>query len=139
METFNLLDTCLLNQRRNTAGKQKNTAAEEAFISELQIATLLFKSLSFEKNVITYSYEERKEKVYKLVGVKGDLKADNDGNNLLRAEKQQELQMDLGKQYTAGLRRRDGCTVGLGLLCSLFFLVLSQLGSDNFDFQVLFV
>ncbi|KAJ6380816.1 hypothetical protein OIU77_029667 [Salix suchowensis] len=31
------------------------------------------------------------------------------------AEKQKELQMDLEKQYTAGLRRRDGRTVGLGL------------------------
>lgn len=31
------------------------------------------------------------------------------------AEKQRELQMDLEKQYTAGLRRRDGRTVGLGL------------------------
>lgn len=31
-------------------------------------------------------------------------------------EKQREqLQMDLEKQYTAGLRRRDGRTVGLGL------------------------
>jgi len=31
------------------------------------------------------------------------------------AEKQRELQLDLEKQYTAGLRRRDGRTVGLGL------------------------
>lgn len=31
-------------------------------------------------------------------------------------EKQREqLQMELEKQYTAGLRRRDGRTVGLGL------------------------
>jgi len=36
-------------------------------------------------------------------------------NDLLRAEKQKELQLDLEKQYTAGLRRRDGRTVGLGL------------------------
>jgi hypothetical protein len=33
----------------------------------------------------------------------------------VEAEKQKELQMDLEKQYTAGLRRRDGRTVGLGL------------------------
>ena len=38
-----------------------------------------------------------------------------DRSELLRAEKQKELQMDLEKQYTAGLRRRDGRTVGLGL------------------------
>lgn len=36
-------------------------------------------------------------------------------NDVLRAEKQKELQLDLEKQYTAGLRRRDGRTVGLGL------------------------
>lgn len=36
-------------------------------------------------------------------------------NDELRAEKQKELQLDLEKQYTAGLRRRDGRTVGLGL------------------------
>lgn len=36
-------------------------------------------------------------------------------NDALRAEKQKELQLDLEKQYTAGLRRRDGRTVGLGL------------------------
>lgn len=36
-------------------------------------------------------------------------------NDSLRAEKEKELQMDLEKQYTAGLRRRDGRTVGLGL------------------------
>lgn len=29
--------------------------------------------------------------------------------------KRQELETDLEKQYTAGLRRRDGRTVGLGL------------------------
>lgn len=38
-----------------------------------------------------------------------------DGNGRLEAEKQKEVQMDLEKQYTAGLRRRDGRTVGLGL------------------------
>ncbi|KAJ8646392.1 hypothetical protein MRB53_008140 [Persea americana] len=54
------------------------------------------------------------------VGVKGDLKleqkpTDKDGSSLFLAEKQEQLQQDLEKQYTAGLRRRDGRTVGLGL------------------------
>lgn len=52
--------------------------------------------------------------------MKGELKVENkpnnqDGDGLLQAEKQRELQLDLEKQYTAGLRRRDGRTVGLGL------------------------
>ena len=48
--------------------------------------------------------------------VKVEHKPDNpDGSGLLQAEKQRELQLDLEKQYTAGLRRRDGRTVGLGL------------------------
>lgn len=51
--------------------------------------------------------------------MKGDQKTDhkpgNEGGSDLRAEKQRELQLDLEKQYTAGLRRRDGRTVGLGL------------------------
>ncbi|KAJ6790629.1 protein starmaker isoform X3 [Iris pallida] len=64
-----------------------------------------------------FSDRERQEKFKKLMGVKGDTipvpKPDKkDGN--LRAE-QEQLEMDLEKQYTAGLRRRDGRTVGLGL------------------------
>lgn len=48
--------------------------------------------------------------------MKLEQKPDNqEGSDVLRAEKQKELQMDLEKQYTAGLRRRDGRTVGLGL------------------------
>jgi hypothetical protein len=52
--------------------------------------------------------------------VKGELKLEHnpdsqEGTDLLRADKQKELQQDLEKQYTAGLRRRDGRTVGLGL------------------------
>ncbi|XP_058724062.1 uncharacterized protein LOC131595663 isoform X1 [Vicia villosa] len=63
---------------------------------------------------------ERQEKFNKLMGVKGEAKveqsSDNQNDNdALRAEKQKELQLDLEKQYTAGLRRRDGRTVGLGL------------------------
>ncbi|XWS57163.1 hypothetical protein CRYUN_Cryun09bG0149500 [Craigia yunnanensis] len=63
---------------------------------------------------------ERQEKFNKLMGVKGDVKVEQkpdnqDGSGLLQAEKQRELQLDLEKQYTAGLRRRDGRIVGLGL------------------------
>ncbi|KAJ4845676.1 hypothetical protein Tsubulata_003567 [Turnera subulata] len=61
---------------------------------------------------------ERQEKFNKLMGVKGEvkmeLKPDNQDGDI-QAVKQKELQMDLEKQYTAGLRRRDGRTVGLGL------------------------
>lgn len=54
-----------------------------------------------------------------LQGVKGDLK-DSDppppkGVAIFTEEKQKELQEDLEKQFTQGLRRRDGRTVGLGL------------------------
>ncbi|ESW17364.1 hypothetical protein PHAVU_007G233400 [Phaseolus vulgaris] len=67
-----------------------------------------------------FSDRERQEKFNKLMGVKGEAKVEQNSNNqssndILRAEKQKELQIDLEKQYTAGLRRRDGRTVGLGL------------------------
>ncbi|XP_021893451.1 arginine/serine-rich coiled-coil protein 2 isoform X2 [Carica papaya] len=67
-----------------------------------------------------FSDRERQEKFNKLMGVKGDASVEQksdkqDPSGLLRAEKQKELQLDLEKQYTAGLRRRDGRTVGLGL------------------------
>lgn len=63
---------------------------------------------------------DRQEKFNKLMGVKGNANVghrpgDQDGGGHLQAEKQRELQLDLEKQYTAGLRRRDGRTVGLGL------------------------
>ncbi|CAL1385811.1 unnamed protein product [Linum trigynum] len=61
---------------------------------------------------------ERQEKFNKLMGVKGDARGESQTNNNqegLQAEKQEQLQMELEKQYTAGLRRRDGRTVGLGL------------------------
>lgn len=63
---------------------------------------------------------ERQEKFNKLMGVKGEVKVERkpenqEGSSLLQSDKQKELQMDLEKQYTAGLRRRDGRTVGLGL------------------------
>ncbi|KAL4558017.1 hypothetical protein LXL04_036213 [Taraxacum kok-saghyz] len=60
-----------------------------------------------------FSDRERQEKFNKLMGVKVDPKPEVQDATL--AEKQKELQMDLEKQYTAGLRRRDGRTVGLGL------------------------
>ncbi|BAT96151.1 hypothetical protein VIGAN_08304000 [Vigna angularis var. angularis] len=67
-----------------------------------------------------FSDRERQEKFNKLMGMKGEAKVEQNTNNqssndILRAEKQKELQIDLEKQYTAGLRRRDGRTVGLGL------------------------
>lgn len=62
---------------------------------------------------------ERQEKFNKLMGVKGELKVEQKPNHqeggVVQAEKQNQLQLDLEKQYTAGLRRRDGRTVGLGL------------------------
>ncbi|KAL2664224.1 hypothetical protein AAZX31_02G158000 [Glycine max] len=67
-----------------------------------------------------FSDRERQEKFNKLMGMRGETKVEQNFNNQssndsLRAEKEKELQMDLEKQYTAGLRRRDGRTVGLGL------------------------
>lgn len=38
---------------------------------------------------------------------------EKEGNQ--QGKSREELDMDLEKQYTAGLRRRDGRTVGLGL------------------------
>ncbi|KAI4348594.1 hypothetical protein L6164_009302 [Bauhinia variegata] len=86
-------------------GNKKNTTAEE---SGHRWETALF------------SDRERQEKFNKLMGVKGDAKVEQisknqSGNDPLYEEKQRELQLDLEKQYTAGLRRRDGRTVGLGL------------------------
>ncbi|KAF7147970.1 hypothetical protein RHSIM_Rhsim03G0036800 [Rhododendron simsii] len=87
-------------------GNKKNTAAEES--GHRWDATL-------------FPDRERQEKFNKLMGVKGEVKAaehkpDNQETSGLQAEKQMEqLQLELEKQYTAGLRRRDGRTVGLGL------------------------
>ncbi|XP_042003041.1 arginine/serine-rich coiled-coil protein 2-like [Salvia splendens] len=58
---------------------------------------------------------ERQEKFNKLMGVKADAKVENQGDNPDMEKKREQLQMELEKQYTAGLRRRDGRTVGLGL------------------------
>ncbi|KAL2326004.1 hypothetical protein Fmac_025062 [Flemingia macrophylla] len=66
-----------------------------------------------------FSDRERQEKFNKLMGMRGEAKGEQNSNqnsnDILRAEKQKEVQIDLEKQYTAGLRRRDGRTVGLGL------------------------
>ncbi|KAL0756261.1 hypothetical protein Bca101_093929 [Brassica carinata] len=58
---------------------------------------------------------ERQEKFNKLMGVKRSVVNQEQNPNEVQVEKQNELQKDLEKQYTAGLRRRDGRTVGLGL------------------------
>lgn len=83
-------------------GSKKSTPTEEA---------------AHRWDTTMFSDRERQEKFNKLMGVKGDVKVDRkpDTQDSSLAEKQNELQMDLEKQYTAGLRRRDGRTVGLGL------------------------
>ncbi|XVE90727.1 hypothetical protein DITRI_Ditri20bG0100500 [Diplodiscus trichospermus] len=86
-------------------GSKKSTPAEES---------------GHHWDTALFGDRERQEKFNKLMGVKGDVKVEHkpdnqDGNGALQAEKQRELQLDLEKQYTAGLRRRDGRTVGLGL------------------------
>ncbi|KAL6555329.1 hypothetical protein OROGR_006587 [Orobanche gracilis] len=58
---------------------------------------------------------ERQEKFNKLMGVKGETKVENKQDNPDVEKQREHLQMELEKQYTAGLRRRDGRTVGLGL------------------------
>lgn len=83
-------------------GNKKNTTAEES---------------GHRWDTALFSDRERQEKFNKLMGVKGDVKMEQkpekqNGSDALQAEK---LQLDLEKQYTAGLRRRDGRTVGLGL------------------------
>ncbi|KAL5708414.1 hypothetical protein ACHQM5_019210 [Ranunculus cassubicifolius] len=63
-----------------------------------------------------FTDRERQEKFNKLMGVKGEVKTlEQKSDGLDPAEKQDQLQLELEKQYTAGLRRRDGRTVGLGL------------------------
>lgn len=86
-------------------GNKKNATAEEA---------------GHRWDTALFTDRERQEKFNKLMGVKGELKLDpnpdnQEGTDLLLPDKQKELQQDLEKQYTAGLRRRDGRTVGLGL------------------------
>ncbi|KAM1636602.1 hypothetical protein FF2_014239 [Malus domestica] len=79
-------------------GNKKNTTAEEA---------------GHRWDTALFSDRERQEKFNKLMGVKSEVKVENKPET--EDQKQKELQLDLEKQYTAGLRRRDGRTVGLGL------------------------
>ncbi|CDY27200.1 BnaA09g36020D [Brassica napus] len=69
---------------------------------------------------------ERQEKFNKLMSLRlrwciivgcerGSVVNQEQNPSEVQVEKQNELQKDLEKQYTAGLRRRDGRTVGLGL------------------------
>uniref|UniRef100_A0A0E0M914 Uncharacterized protein n=1 Tax=Oryza punctata TaxID=4537 RepID=A0A0E0M914_ORYPU len=69
-----------------------------------------------------FSDRERQEKFNKLMGVKSsnssiaqEGKVDSKDGSSSDAKKQEELDTDLEKHYIAGLRRRDGRTVGLGL------------------------
>lgn len=69
-----------------------------------------------------FSDRERQEKFNKLMGVKSiasasvqESKAGNKEEAPVEGKKQEELDTDLEKLYVAGLRRRDGRTVGLGL------------------------
>ncbi|KAH7439058.1 hypothetical protein KP509_04G043100 [Ceratopteris richardii] len=68
-------------------------------------------------DTVRFADRDRQEKFNKLMGVKGEVKEDRQegANTSFTSEKQEELQQDLEKQFTAGLRRRDGRTVGLGL------------------------
>ncbi|KAL3698602.1 hypothetical protein R1sor_012678 [Riccia sorocarpa] len=71
-------------------------------------------------DTVHFSDPDRQEKFHKLMGVKADSATEGkrEGETeagLFTEEKQRELQLDLEKQFAAGLRRRDGRTVGLGL------------------------
>ncbi|CAK9214231.1 unnamed protein product [Sphagnum troendelagicum] len=71
-------------------------------------------------DTVHFSDPERQDKFQKLMGVKGDIKDAEVppppvGAAVFTEEKQRELQEDLERQFTQGLRRRDGRTVGLGL------------------------
>ncbi|KAK1412944.1 hypothetical protein QVD17_34572 [Tagetes erecta] len=97
----NLIGTGLMStdqKKKLLWGSKKSTPTEEA---------------AHRWDASMFSDAERQEKFKKLMGVKGEQKPEIQDSSL--AEKQKELQMDLEKQYTAGLRRRDGRTVGLGL------------------------
>ncbi|KAG6544830.1 hypothetical protein Mapa_013519 [Marchantia paleacea] len=71
-------------------------------------------------DTVHFSDPDRQEKFHKLMGVKADSSADGKREcdtdvGQFTEERQRELQQDLEKQFAAGLRRRDGRTVGLGL------------------------
>ncbi|CAN4096892.1 unnamed protein product [Withania somnifera] len=94
-------------------------AAKIAAMRAAELGILLLFSFSFcgsthHWDTSLFGDRERQEKFNKLMGVKGDVKTENKPV-IHDVERQRELQMDLEKQYTAGLLRRDGRTVGLGL------------------------
>jgi exonuclease I len=71
-------------------------------------------------DTVHFSDKDRMEKFHKLMGVKGEIKEKEaqlpaTGTAIFTEENQKALQEDLEKQFTQGLRRRDGRTVGLGL------------------------
>ncbi|KAL6498544.1 hypothetical protein OROHE_026641 [Orobanche hederae] len=79
---------------------KKNTATEES---------------PHRWDITNFGDRERQEKFNKLMGVKGETRVENKQDNPDVEKQREHLQMELEKQYTAGLRRRDGRTVGLGL------------------------
>ncbi|KAL3646751.1 hypothetical protein CASFOL_009295 [Castilleja foliolosa] len=95
-------------------GNKKNTAPKESV---------------HRWDATTFGDRDRQEKFNKLmslrlhwylwpiVGREGGCKggANKQDNNPDVKKQREQLQMDLERQYTAGLRRRDGRTVGLGL------------------------
>ncbi|CAN6318817.1 unnamed protein product, partial [Urochloa humidicola] len=67
-----------------------------------------------------FSDRERQEKFNKLMGVKSSAplqgnEVENKDGSSVEVKKLEELDTNLEKHYIAGLRRRDGRTVGLGL------------------------
>ncbi|XP_073150181.1 uncharacterized protein [Henckelia pumila] len=81
-------------------GNKKNTKVEES---------------AHRWDTTNFGDRERQEKFNKLMGVKGDAIVVNQPDNPDVEKQQEQLQLELERQYTAGLRRRDGRTVGLGL------------------------
>lgn len=129
-ETVNDLNNAKMAAMRAAELVNKNLGAG-GFMSADQKKRLLWGSKQQESvtasganvwDTVRFADRERQEKFHKLMGVKGDAAAvntekivDKPSGGLFTAEKQEELQQDLEKQFTAGLRRRDGRTVGLGL------------------------
>ncbi|CAI9779539.1 unnamed protein product [Fraxinus pennsylvanica] len=88
------------DRKNNLLWGNKNTTMEESV---------------YHWDTTTYGDWERQEKFNKLMGVKGDTKVQQKQDNHNVEKQREQLQFDLEKQYTAGLRWRDGRTVGLGL------------------------
>ncbi|CAA0812837.1 Unknown protein [Striga hermonthica] len=81
-------------------GNKNNTASEEP---------------AHRWDTTTFGDRERQEKFNKLMGLKGDSKVESKLDDPDVEKQREQLQVELERQYTAGLRRRDGRTVGLGL------------------------